>query len=151
MPVLILFLVFVVLPAAEIYVFVVASDTFGFLTALALIVATSILGAALMRVQGRNAWNRFLDAVAQRRVPGKEALDGALVLAGGLLLTVPGFITDVFGAILLAPPTRTAVRALLARHYSARLLQTFAAWRTNSRNYDVEGDVIDVDQEQLDR
>ena len=53
--------------------------------------------------------------LADGRVPGKEVFDGAMIILGGALLLTPGFITDVFGLLLLLPPTRAAIRAFLTR------------------------------------
>jgi UPF0716 protein FxsA len=50
-------------------------------------------------------------------------LDGALVIAGGALLIAPGFITDLLGALLLAPPTRGPIRRLVLRRLTSRLRQ----------------------------
>jgi UPF0716 protein FxsA len=67
----------------------------------------------LLRHQGRGAWRRFNEALAARRFPGREVADGVLIVVGGTLLLTPGFITDVFGLLLLIPPTRAIVRRLM--------------------------------------
>ena len=54
-----------------------------------------MLGAALMRSQGRAAWLRFNAALAEGRVPGREVMDGALVIFGGALLLTPGFLVGL--------------------------------------------------------
>ena len=65
----------------------------------------------LAKAEGRAAWRRLSAAVAAGRPPGREVIDGALVLVGGLLLIVPGFITDAVGLLLLAPTRAVARRA----------------------------------------
>ena len=75
-----------------------------------------------MRAQGRAAWRRFNEAVQAGRVPAREVLDGALVMFGGLLLLTPGFITDILGLLLLIPPTRALVRAVLAKRLMQRMV-----------------------------
>ena len=101
-----LVLLFIVVPIAELAVIIQVGELIGVWWTIALLVADSILGAVLMRSQGRAAWRRFNEAVGVGRVPAREVLDGALVIFGGALLLTPGFITDILGLVLLIPPTR---------------------------------------------
>lgn len=110
---------FIVVPIVEIYFIVKVGELIGVWPTIALLIADAVLGSLLLRHQGRGAWRRFNAALAERRFPGREVADGALILIGGTLLLTPGFVTDVFGAILLIPPTRAIVRRLL-RAYAAR-------------------------------
>jgi UPF0716 protein FxsA len=117
---------------------------------IALLVADSILGSVLMRSQGRAAWRRFNEAVGSGRVPAREVLDGALVIFGGALLLTPGFITDILGLILLIPPTRALVRAVLARRLVHRVATSMTSARVRPRHdYDVEGTAVDVDKDRI--
>ncbi|MDX6583269.1 MAG: protein FxsA [Solirubrobacterales bacterium] len=113
--VLILFLLFIVLPIAEIYVIIQVGDAIGWAPTLLLLILDGFLGAALARSQGRVAWERFNLALAEGRVPARETLDGAMIILGGAFLLAPGFITDVIGFALLIPPTRAVFRAVVAR------------------------------------
>jgi len=119
-----LVLLFVVVPIIELFVIIQVGEVIGVLPTIALLVADSILGAMLMRSQGRIAWGRFNAALAEGRIPHREVLDGALVIFGGALLLTPGFVTDVLGIILLLPPTRVLVRALVARRLLPRIVIT---------------------------
>src|ERR671931_1118774 len=105
-----LVLLFIAVPIAELAVIIQVGQLIGVWWTIALLIADSLLGAWLMRHQGRAAWRRFNEAVQRGRVPAREVLDGALVIFGGALLLTPGFITDVLGLILLLPPTRELVR-----------------------------------------
>jgi UPF0716 protein FxsA len=87
-----------------------------------LLLADSVLGGLLMRSQGRAAWRRFNEALAAGRVPAREVFDGVLVIFGGALLLTPGFVTDVFGALFLLPPTRAVLRRVLVRRFAGRVL-----------------------------
>lgn len=115
-----LVVLFIVVPIAEIYVIIQVGELIGVWPTVALLLADALLGSYLLKHQGRSAWRRFNEALAQRRLPGKEVADGALILVGGTLLLAPGFITDVFGAVLLIPPTRALVRGLLRRYTVGR-------------------------------
>ena len=117
-----LVLLFVVVPIIELFVIIQVGEVIGVLPTIALLVADSILGAMLMRSQGRIAWGRFNAALAEGRIPHREVLDGALVIFGGALLLTPGFVTDVLGIILLLPPTRVLVRGLVARRLLPRIV-----------------------------
>ncbi len=107
---LILILLFLVLPIAEIYVIIQVGGAIGIVPTLFLLVLDGIAGAALARWQGRAAWERFNLALSAGRVPAKETFDGAMIIVGGAFLLAPGFITDVIGFLLLIPPTRAVLR-----------------------------------------
>jgi UPF0716 protein FxsA len=117
---LILVLLFIVVPIAELYVIIQVGEAIGVLPTLAILIADALLGSLLLRHQGRAAWRRFNTAIAEGRFPGREAADGVMVAVGGTLLLTPGFITDVFGLLLLLPPTRALVRAGLFRYLRRR-------------------------------
>jgi UPF0716 protein FxsA len=138
-----LVLLFIVVPIAELAVVIQVGQEIGVLWTVALLVADSILGSVLMRSQGRTAWRRFNEAIAAGKVPAREVLDGALVIFGGLLLLTPGFITDVLGLLLLIPPTRAAVRAVLARRLAHRMVTSMSAPR-HGRDDVVEGTAVDL-------
>jgi len=112
---LLLILLFIVVPIAELYVIIQVGQAIGVVPTLILLLADALLGSWLLRHQGRSAWRRFNEALAARRFPGVEVADGALIIVGGTLLLTPGFITDVFGLFLLLPPTRAISRRLLKR------------------------------------
>jgi UPF0716 protein FxsA len=108
-----LIVLFIVVPIAELYVIVQIGELIGLWPTLALLLADALLGSLLLRHQGRGAWRRFNEAIAQRRFPGKEVADGLLIAIGGTLLLTPGFLTDIVGAVFLIPPTRALVRRLM--------------------------------------
>jgi len=110
-----LVVLFIVVPIAELYVIIQVGQAIGLWPTLALLLADALLGSLLLKHQGRSAWRRFNEALAQRRFPGKEVADGVLVVIGGTLLLTPGFITDIFGLLLLIPPTRAVARRVLRR------------------------------------
>lgn len=116
-----LVLLFIVLPIAEIYVIIQVGELIGVWPTVALLVLDAVGGSMLLKHQGRGAWRRFNGALAQRRFPGREAVDGVLIVIGGTLLVAPGFITDVFGLFFLIPPTRALARAALRRFAIGRI------------------------------
>jgi UPF0716 protein FxsA len=113
--VILLVVLFIVVPIAELYVIIKVGELIGLWPTLALLLADALLGSLLLRQQGRGAWRRFGEALAERRFPGKEVADGLLIVIGGTLLLAPGFLTDIAGLFLLVPPTRAISRRLLRR------------------------------------
>jgi UPF0716 protein FxsA len=104
----------VLLLVAEVAVVAVVSSWIGFGWTLLLLLGTTLLGGWLVRREGSRAWRSFSAAVAEGRPPGRAALDGMLILIGGLLVLLPGFISDVLGLLCLLPPTRRLLgRALV--------------------------------------
>jgi UPF0716 protein FxsA len=119
---LLLILLFIVVPVAELYVIIKVGELIGVLPTLILLLADALLGSWLLKHQGRGAWRRFNEALAARRFPGREVVDGALIIVGGTLLLTPGFLTDVVGVFLLLPPTRAITRRLLKRFTIGRFM-----------------------------
>jgi UPF0716 protein FxsA len=153
----ILVALFIVIPIIEIYVII----QIGVWPTVALLIADAVLGSMLLRHQGRGAWRRFNAALAERRFPGREVADGLLIAIGGTLLLTPGFVTDIFGAILLIPPTRALVRRLMRGYVGKRFLimgvpgmsgrsgPTGPATSSRHYDYDATAEEIDVDSQHL--
>jgi UPF0716 protein FxsA len=144
-----LLLLFIAIPLLELYVILQVGQAIGVLPTIAILVVDSLLGTVLMRSQGRRAWQRFNLAVSEGRVPAREAIDGVLVVFGGALLLTPGFVTDIFGGLLLIPFTRPLVRRVLVRRFAGRMVasaQTAGPQRpSGARGWDVDGTAHEVD------
>lgn len=110
-----LFLLFTVLPALEIYLLVSIGSHVGVLPTLALVVVTGFVGAALAKREGLRVLRESQRLLSQGQVPEEGVLGAVLVLVGGVLLVAPGVITDVVGLLLLIPPTRRLVAKGLRR------------------------------------
>jgi UPF0716 protein FxsA len=150
---LFVFLFLIVLPIAEIFAIILVADTIGLPATILALMATSALGVVLVRSQGRAVIARFRATLAQNRPPAAEALDGALVFVGGSLLIVPGFITDIAGALLLAPPTRSLARRLVISHYGGWVLRwgRRVARGRHGYAYDVDSTVVEAAPRELTR
>lgn len=118
----ILVALFIVVPIIELYVIVQVAGAIGIWPTLALLLADALLGSFLLKHQGRGAWRRFNQALAERRFPGREVADGLMIAVGATLLLTPGFITDIFGFLLLIPPTRAIARRLLRGYVGRRFV-----------------------------
>lgn len=106
---------FVLVPVVEIAVIVQVGQQIGAWPTVALLVVESLLGAWLVKREGRRTWDALRSTLAQHRTPEVPLLDGALVLVGGTLLLTPGFVTDVVGFALVLPVTRPLARRLVVR------------------------------------
>jgi UPF0716 protein FxsA len=145
--------IFIVVPIVELYVIIQVGQAIGILPTLALLLADAVLGSLLLRHQGRGAWRRFNEALAQRRFPAREVADGVMIAVGGTLLLTPGFVTDIFGLILLIPPTRAIVRRLLGLYLGRRfvvvgtgpLRSAGAGPAAPERHYDFDGTAEEID------
>src|SRR3954468_24379004 len=113
--------IFVLFQIVEIWILIQVGQAIGGWQTFALLVVDSLLGAALLRHQGRRTWRAFRLALDERRLPPKEAADGALVLVGGTLLLTPGFLSDIVGLLFLIPPTRALIRPVLTGYVARRL------------------------------
>src|SRR3954451_15709531 len=154
MPLLII--LFIVVPIAELYVILKVGDLIGILPTVALLVADSLLGAWLMRSQGRVVWRRFQQTMEAGRLPHREVLDGVLVIFGGAFLITPGFLTDIVGVLLLLPPTRALFRRWLIRRGGRMFGISVATGRRgdvppSGQDGDVEGPAYETDQPQIER
>ena len=122
----------VVVPLAEIAIIIQVGSWVGTGWTIGLLVLDSILGAVLLRVEGRRAWSEFRAALATARWPGDEVAQGALVIFGGALLLTPGFLTDLVGFLLLLGPVRRLVSRALRERVGGSLFGA-PGGRTESR------------------
>ncbi len=116
-----LIILFTLVPVIEIYVLISAGQQIGILPTIGLIILTGIAGAALARSQGFTLLNRIQNELSQGRLPQEEMIDGAMVLAGGLLLLTPGFCTDLLGFFLLTPVTRQLLKGRIRNWLESRV------------------------------
>ena len=106
----ILLLLFIALPIIELVLLLRIGAWLGGWTAVALVIATGVLGAALARSQGARVLLEIRAELGAGRLPVARLVDGALILAAGLLLITPGILSDTFGILLLFPPSRSLFR-----------------------------------------
>jgi UPF0716 protein FxsA len=116
---LIILTLLVIFPIIEIAVLIAIGQVIGAAWTILLVLATSALGAWLLKREGARSWQAFRTDVAEGRPPGNTVTEGLLVLVGGVFMLVPGFVSDIIGGFLIAPPTRKLARigvlALIAR------------------------------------
>ena len=116
----ILYFALIVVPIVEIAIFVAVAQAFGFWPALAGVLLMSLVGAAIMRRQGFSLLAEIRATVGQGQMPARALADAMLVGIAGVLLVLPGYLTDLIGLLLLVPPLRHWAYRLLARRMGGR-------------------------------
>ena len=118
---------FVLVPIVELAVIIQVGQTLGVLETLLLMVVVSIVGAWLVKHEGIGVWRRAQRQLEMGAVPGRELVDGTLIMFAGVLLLTPGFVSDCIGILLLLPPVRAGLRGLVIRRLRRRVTaqQTF--------------------------
>ena len=119
----VLALLFVVVPFVELYVILQVSHVMGLVPTLGILLLVSICGAWLVKREGFGVLRRAQARMDEGRVPGRELVDGVLILFAGALLLTPGFVTDAVGLLLLLPPIRAAIRLVALRALSKRVIE----------------------------
>lgn len=118
---LFLVLALVVAPIVEIAVFIQVGGWVGYGPAILLLILVSILGVWVVKHQGTSVLRRMRAELAAGRVPAAELIDGALILVAGLLLLLPGFVSDVVALVLLIPIVRLFPRTWVQRRAAVRV------------------------------
>ena len=102
----ILFVLFVVVPLADLFLLVWLSNYMGLWLTIGLVLLTAIIGAALAKSQGRAVQQRIASQLQKQQFPSELLTDGAMILFASALLLTPGLLTDLFGFSLLTPQVR---------------------------------------------
>ncbi|MBE8519983.1 FxsA family protein [Amycolatopsis sp. H6(2020)] len=108
---------------AEIAAIWAVGSAVGVLGTLALLLAGAFLGSWLARREGGKAMRAFVESARLGRPAEKELTDGMLIGLGGVLILVPGFVSDVLGLLLILPPTRAVARRLWLRRLERRAVR----------------------------
>lgn len=106
-----LFLLFISVSLLEIFVLVKVGGVLGAWPTVILVVVTALIGTALVRSQGLQLVAQLQKRLAQGEVPGQQLIEGIMLIVTGMLLVTPGFVTDLFGLLLLQP----SIRAIIAK------------------------------------
>jgi UPF0716 protein FxsA len=144
---LVIFLIFVAVPAIEIALFVEVGGLIGVWPTILLTFATALAGTVMLRVQGLSTLRRAEESLARDEPPVRELIDGACLLLAGLMLLIPGFATDAIGLLLFIPPLRQQIGLWLWRWFKAHPgvhVRTRYGGRARPR-----GDIIDGDFEEI--
>ena len=120
-PLVLLIVLLVAIPILEVWLLIKVGQQIGLLPTVLILIAEAIIGALLMRHEGSRAWKALNDAFTKGRVPTGELADAALILVGGVLLILPGFLTDILGFVFLLRWTRPVARKIIAFFVARRI------------------------------
>lgn len=110
-----LLILFIIVPVTEIYILIEVGKRIGSLTTIGIIIFTGILGAYLVKNQGFMILKKIQNDLNEGIMPGDSLIQGAIILAGGILLLTPGFVTDIVGFTFLIPISRNVVKKYLLK------------------------------------
>jgi UPF0716 protein FxsA len=127
------------LPIAELTLLVLAGDAIGAGPTLGLLALAALAGILILRGHGPASARRVRDALRRGEAPVAEVFDTAAIFLAGVLLIIPGFITDLVAILLLLPPVRALLRVILA----ARLAGKVEA-HVYARTKTIDGDFHEV-------
>ena len=116
-----LLILFIVVPVAELYVLIEVGKKIGSLTTIGIIIFTGILGAYLVKNQGFMILKKIQNDLNDGIMPGDSLIQGAIILAGGILLLTPGFVTDTVGFIFLIPASRNVIKKYLLKWLKGKI------------------------------
>ena len=117
-----LVVLFVLVPIVELAVIIQVGQAIGVVETLLLMVVVSVAGAWLVKREGIGVWRRAQRQMDAGVMPGRELVDGVLIMVAGALLLLPGFVSDCLGILLLLPPVRAVVRGLVIRRLRTRVV-----------------------------
>ncbi len=116
-----LLLLFIIVPVVELYVLIEIGRKIGTLPTVGIIILTGILGAYLVKSQGFLILRKIQNDLNEAILPGDSLIQGAIILAGGILLITPGFITDIIGFVFLIPVGREVVKKYLLKWLKGKI------------------------------
>ncbi len=124
-----LFLLFTLLPLAELAILVWIHSVTNWVVTLAVLFVPGIIGVWLVHGEGLRCWREFRQQLARGEPPAAPVLDGLLILVAAVLLVTPGVLTDLMAIVLLIPPIRRTVRRYVTKHLQARIAGALAKSR----------------------
>lgn len=148
MPLILIPVLLLLVPAVEIAVFVKVGQIIGAWKVVALVFLSAILGAALLRYQSIGVIRRLDRDLRQGQMPEASLFDAFLIVVGATLLIVPGFVTDIVGLLLMIPFIRRLIRNFIKSRVTVR---GFSSYGGGFRHRRREEDVVDLTPEDFRR
>ena len=132
-------IIFICLPALEIYLLIKVGVYIGALNTLTLIFLTAVIGVYFAKLQGIRTLRSGMVNLYQNKLPVYEMLSGASIAIAALLLIVPGFFSDFLGFLLLIPFTRKILFSIALKNKRGVNL--------NNEEKTIDGEIIDKKDE----
>tara|TARA_X000000368_G_C22931204_1_gene667711 strand:- start:633 stop:1052 length:420 start_codon:yes stop_codon:yes gene_type:complete len=135
------FIIFIGIPALEIFLLIKIGGQLGALYTVTLIFLTAIVGIYFAKLQGIQTFKSGMMNLYQNKMPIFEMLSGASIMMAAFLLIVPGFLTDSVGFLLLVPFTRKFLFTLILKNKTKK--------EENSKDKTIDGEIIDHKKDEL--
>jgi len=116
-----LLILFVLVPVTELYILIEVGKKIGSLSTIGVIILTGIIGTYLVKSQGFMILRKIQNDLNEGIMPGDSLIQGAIILAGGILLLTPGFVTDILGFIFLMPASRNILKKYLLKWLKGKI------------------------------
>jgi UPF0716 protein FxsA len=136
-----LFILFICIPALEIFLLIKIGGQIGALNTVALIFLTAIIGIYFAKLQGIQTLKSGMVNLYQNKMPVYEIMSGASIAIAAILLIIPGFFSDFIGFLLLVPFTRKIIFALALKN------RTTSETKKNEKT--IDGEIIDHKKDDL--
>ena len=136
------FIIFIALPALEIFLMIKIGAEIGALNTVAIIFLTAIIGIYYARIQGIQTLRSGIINLYQNKVPIYELISGASIAIAALLLIVPGFFTDLIGFFLLIPVTRNFILKTVFKNSTS-------INNVKKSNNTIDGEIVNKDKDEL--
>lgn len=135
-PFTLLFLIFLTVPIAEIYLLIEIGEVIGALWTVAGVVATALIGAWMVRIQGIQTAYRAAQSMRRGETPAYELIEGLFLLVAAALLITPGFVTDTIGFLCLTPAVRRNITRVVLRRILANMKKrSYSSSSASKQNY----------------
>ena len=134
------FIIFIGIPALEIFLLIKIGAQLGALTTVALIFLTAIIGIYFAKLQGIQTLRSGLVNLYQNKIPIYEIMSGASIAVAAVMLIIPGFFTDFLGFMLLIPLTRNFIFSII---FKKKLKQE------ENHNKTIDGEIVDQKKDEL--
>ena len=131
-------LLIIIIPVVEIYFFIKIGSQIGAITTILLIFITAIVGIYYAKYEGLNTLKSGFLQLSKNEAPAYEIISGASIALGALFLIIPGFMTDIFGFLLIFPITRKLILTKFLKKQKRK--------NTNKNDF-IEGDFEDIDDD----
>ena len=108
------------IPIIEIYLFIKIGSEIGAFNTISLIFITAIIGVLYARYEGFNTLRSGVSQLVRNELPIYEIISGAAIAFASLLLILPGFATDLFGILIIFPPTRKILLKKFSKNHPSK-------------------------------
>ena len=128
----------ILVPVIEIYLLIKIGSQIGAMSTILLIFTTAIIGVYYAKYEGLNTLKSGFTQLSKNETPAYEVISGAAIAFAALLLIIPGFVTDIFGFLLIFPVSRRFIFNKISKKFSEK--------KSEKKNF-IDGDFEDIEDD----